>query len=461
MPFAGASSDAREIHFATGLSDQIRIMLARLDALRIIAKSSVTPYADTDRSVRQIGEVLGVNQILSGSVVRSSDRVRVRVELIDTATQQVLWADSFDADLSLENVLDIQDRIAGAVANELVSATRTKSVSDITTLPQSLDALDAYHDGLYFFNLSLQRNSFEEEEESGLVNSAIEKFNEAINTDPGWAQPRAMLGRLYHFLWNATHNPDHLANSRRHIFDALQLDAEYAPAVSSNAYLLSVNREFDAALEEYKRSISLGSPDAYWGLGIMYRYLSRHREAIEAFQRAVSVDPLIMDIRWQLAHTYFCAGDYEAAIEDLEQYFPPQEWDIPLQILMAEAYARTGDEEHALQIANEGAIEIDSEDVFATTIFLAGDSDRALAAVTRSEETAPFVVIDIAPAAVLLGDNNRALTMLEEAAAIVSGELDLSEQMDWIWKLRGSPALQSLRGNARFEAILQEFGLPD
>ena len=93
---------------------------------------------------------------------------------------------------------------------------------------------------------------------------------------------------------------------------------------------------------------------------------------------------------------------------------------------------------------------------------MAGETDRARAAIEASEETAPFIILDIVPGVILLGDEYRALSMLEQAADIVVENFDdRRNTLDWVWKLRCSPDIQTLEGNPRYEAILRILGLPD
>jgi len=460
LPFTASSDDERQVHFAYGLSDAIRVMLASVEQLRVVAKSSVERYAESSKSARQIGETLNVDRILSGTVRRSAETMRITAELIDVNTESVLWADRFDANMNLENVFDIQDRVAAAVVEQLGVDARAAARKASDERPQSIDAMDAYHDGLFAFNQLMQDQELAEDEEAALVQGAIEHFNRAINADPGWSPPRAMLGRLYHFRFNAGDDPSLLALSRRHIFDALLIDDQLATARNSNAYLMTIDRQFSAALEEYRQGKALGSADAAWGLGILYRYLGMHREAIKALQEAVSLNPLVLPIRWQLAQSYYCAGEYRAAIDDFETYFSPQEDDIASRILLANAYARAGEIPRAMAMAN-GIVELTGDESLIATVFIhAGDTERASAAIGALSETPPpFVTLDVVPAAILLGETEIALAMLEDAAAAVSAEIPPRGQLDWIWKLRCLPEIQGLDGHPRYNAILESFDL--
>ena len=456
LPFAG-DGDERRLHFAAGLTDAIRVSLAGVDDLRVTARQSAEPYGNSRHSIREIGRILNVQALLTGNVQRSAERIRVTAELLDAESESVLWAHVFDAMPAVEDVLDIQDRIAATVAGALQLEFRAGTAGGATE-PRSLAALDAYHDGLYDLEAMIQTRGFEDEER---VERAGDAFERAINADPGWALPRAMLGRLYHFRWNVTAEPGDLAASKRHIDDALRLDPGLAPALSAHAYLLSVEGEYDAALQEYERAVARGSTDAWWGLGLLYGTLGRQVEAVAALRRAVSSDPLVLALREQLAEAYYCAGEYREALDDFEKYFPLEPDTATVdRIRRADLYARTGNLDEAMRIAADIATEYDGDALIAAILVKAGLIERARAALAGTGETAPFVVLDIVPGAILLGEEDRALDMLEAAAATATATLRGPGRNGWIRKLQCSPEIRSLAGHPRYEALLESLGLP-
>lgn len=460
LPFIGDGSDERQEHFAAGLAEQMTVSLATLDDLRVISMSSILPYRERALSIREIGAVLGVGHVLEGTVRRTTDRIRVVARLTNTRSEVLLWARNFDVALTLDNVLDIQDSIAAETANELQAAIQAnRTATSAQNKPANLATLDLYHDGLFYMNTLIRDPAQDDDEERNLDARAEQKFRDAMNADPAWAPPRAGLGRLYHFRWARTGDPEVLAESRRHLLDALRLDDGFGPAYASLAYLSSVDGDFDKALERYRRAISLGSTDAYWGLGVLYRVLGRHSEAIESFQKAVAVDPLIIPLRLQLFESYYCAGRYAEHIENVTEFFPPRPGDIGRQITLANAYAHAGDIETGLRLAN-GVTELIKNDApVASVLYLGGETERASVAVATTGETAPFVLLDIIPGAVLMGDEKRALTLLEIAADSARALFDRKTQFDWIVEMRCPPEIQSLAGNPRYEAILRDFRL--
>ena len=111
-----AVPECEDAFFAEGIHDDILMHLAKISSLKVISRTSVMDYVDTTKNMKTIGEELGVNSILEGAVQRSGDRVRINVQLIDADTDNHLWAETNDRELTAENVFAIQSEIATAIA---------------------------------------------------------------------------------------------------------------------------------------------------------------------------------------------------------------------------------------------------------------------------------------------------------------------------------------------------------
>ncbi|MDX1508493.1 MAG: hypothetical protein R3358_09460, partial [Woeseiaceae bacterium] len=195
------------------------------------------------------------------------------------------------------------------------------------------------------------------------------------------------------------------------------------------------------------------------GKAIVFRILGRHDEAIDAFLTAAAVDPLDEVGRFQLFETYYCAGRYEESIDGINRFIEVGPGFIYARILLAAAYAQVGDRESALALAEEIAGRIGDDAPLATVFALIGDDERASTALAAVANDQPFIIVDAAPAAVLLGNPERAISMLESAADFVASEFSRSDRKSWLWRLQCSPDIRRLEGNPRYERLLERFGV--
>jgi len=181
LPLANLSSDPEQEYFSDGMTDAIINELSRANTLKVISRTSVMRYKGTKKSVREIGRELGVDAIVEGTVIRSGDRVRITAQLIQTATDMHLWAETYERDAS--EVL----RLQGEVATDIAS--RISSVVKPLDQPRRVNP-DAY--GLYLKG----RDFFYRYSDHGWQ-QAIEHFNRAIEVDPEFAPAYSGLADAY------------------------------------------------------------------------------------------------------------------------------------------------------------------------------------------------------------------------------------------------------------------------
>jgi tetratricopeptide (TPR) repeat protein len=212
-------------------------------------------------------------------------------------------------------------------------------------------------------------------------------------------------------------------------------------------------------MRAYIRSRALGH-NVHWTMAMLFRILSRNAESIAEFHEAAAIEPMVPQFKFQLYETYYCAGRYAEAISGLAEFFSGDDAFIYSNIVLAKSYAGSGDFDSALQLADKVAEEIGEEAPLAEVYVLAGQVERARRALDATDMMGePFVITDMAPAVALLGNQDRALDMLERAADMVLPDVVL--RYDWLWRWRCAPAIQGLSGNPRYEALLERLGLPE
>jgi len=184
LPFTSRSNDPDNQFFADGIQDDLLTRLADIESLRVISRTSVNEYRDTTKNLRDIAAELGVATIVEGAVQRSGDQVRITVQLIDAATDEHIWADSYDRALTVRDIFDIQSEISSQIAWALKAALTPEEEIRLAVIPtQSIEALSLY---------SAARNNLYLRRYDTLL-EARRQFEQAIELDPQYAQAYAGL----------------------------------------------------------------------------------------------------------------------------------------------------------------------------------------------------------------------------------------------------------------------------
>ena len=173
---------------AIGIQDDLLTRLSKIGALKVISRTSVERYRNTTKSIRHIGEELSVGKILEGGVQGVGDQIRVNVQLIDTATDEHLWAETYDRSLTATNVFAMQSEIVGTIVRQLNANLTDQETRELALMPtQDLAAYTAY----------LQGKQKADVESVESMNAAIDNFKTAISLDPDFALAYVGLADAY------------------------------------------------------------------------------------------------------------------------------------------------------------------------------------------------------------------------------------------------------------------------
>ena len=310
LPFKATGSDDGGF-LAAGLHDDLLTRLAKLDAFKVISRTSMIEYSATAKNMREIGEELGAGYILEGGVQAMGDRVRVNAQLIDAPADEHIWAETYDRELSAANLFDIQAELALAIAGQLqttLSPSDRAVVADVPT--ENTAAYNAYLRGL---NLHLSGSfTFSNEQE------VVSAFEEAVAADPAFGQAWARLSiartRLAQITGDADMRESALAAlARARTLQPDLLETELAWAI----YLYRGLFEYQQAVEALEAIGEQAVLDAEsltvkaW----LYRRLGRFDEAYEALLAAQQLDPRSSAIVDSLISTAILRDDCEAAAE--------------------------------------------------------------------------------------------------------------------------------------------------
>lgn len=318
LPFTSRSANPDNQLFADGIHDDLLTRLAGIQALKVISRTSVMDYRDTTKNLRQIGDELGVETILEGAVQRVGDSVRINMQLIDASTDDHLWADTYERQLTMENIFSIQSEISEAVAVALRATLSQEEQVRVAAMPTAdLRAYRLYKEAKS--NLYLRRLE--------TLRTAREQFAEALTLDPDYAEAHAGLAESTLLLWinhNDLPQEEAVSAARRSLDTALQLDPELADAYAILGLMQSTlwaetmtgveNSDAEAA---FRRAIALNPnhASAYMWFASLRNSEERLDDAIELYQRSLELDPLARIPYSNLPQVYAKKGLHREAMQ--------------------------------------------------------------------------------------------------------------------------------------------------
>jgi TolB-like protein/Tfp pilus assembly protein PilF len=313
LPFENRSSLQDDAFLVDGIHDDILTQLSRVGAMKVIARTSVEQFRDTRLSLREIGKQLGVANVLEGGVQRAGNRVRITVQLIDVATEAHLWAESYDRELTVQNIFEIQSEVARAIASELRAALMPAEKARLAAIPtQSLAAWEAYQNGR-------QRMS---KRTITALSEAQEFFRKAIELDPRFALAYAGLADATWLTADFSGQPMEpaIAKAEDLIGQALRLDPDLAEARVTLAKFAADRREFERAESLYREAIALNPSyaQAYHWYSQLLGTVGRDDEAMQALRKAVELDPMAVYLRASLAWALSGNGRFDESLREFE-----------------------------------------------------------------------------------------------------------------------------------------------
>lgn len=282
LPFRNRSAVAEDAYFVDGIHDDILTLLTRVSAFnKVISRTSVERYRETSRSIPEIAEELDVTTILEGGVQRAGDRVRINVQLIDTATDQHLWAQTYDRELTVENIFAIQSEVAKSVVSALQASLSPAEVVQLEPAPPaSLAAMEQY----FLAKQKARRGA------TGDWQAANEHFEKAVELDPDFALGWANLGvrKMQMSFQNAEDRAIKLAEAFQAIERALELNPDLGEAYLALGNIHVMRDEYPAADEAFQRAQTLipNSPDLFYALGGLRFMQGRLEESVKYHRMA-------------------------------------------------------------------------------------------------------------------------------------------------------------------------------
>ena len=286
LPFENLSDEKENAYFADGVQDDILTNLSRIGDLKVISRTSVMPYRGRTQNVREIGKALGVATILEGSVRRSGNRVRVNVQLIDASTDEHLWANDYDRDLT--DVFAIQTDLAQKIASELSAKLSPSEKAQIENKPTQNN--EAY---LAFIRAhNVQSAAYED---FGKLKEGEQMYERAIALDPKFALAFARYSQLESWIG---HTYDRTAERRQKARSLAERSLELQPDLPEGHLALGFSyyygdNNYDNALKEFQIA-QRGLPneaDAWLAVGAIQRRQGKWAESTANLEKAASLNP--------------------------------------------------------------------------------------------------------------------------------------------------------------------------
>jgi len=308
LPFDNLSDEKQNAYFAEGIHDEILTRLAKIGALKVISRTSTQQYQSKPGNLSEIAKQLGVANILEGSVQKAAGAVHINVQLIRAATDDHLWAESYDR--KLDDIFGVEGEVAGAIAEALnakLTGAEQKAVEQKPT--NNSQAYEAYLRGIA---INAQTS------EPATTQRAWQQFSEAVRLDPQFALAWAQKARLDSFLYfnEMDASPQRLAEAKLASETAMKLQPESGDSwLAKGSYEYRCLRNYEAALSSYREAERRlpNSAEVSAEIGYVERRMGKFRESIADQERAIERDPRNSNFLSELAGTYTAVREYAKA----------------------------------------------------------------------------------------------------------------------------------------------------
>ena len=292
MHFKNLSNDEEQEYFCEGFSEDLLAMLSRYSKLVVISSNASFAYKDKSKTYKDIGKELGVRYIIHGSVRKLGPRMRINANLVSTEHENSIWSNNFD--LLVEEVFDVQDKIAEEIVSTIVGRVEADTLQTIKTKrPDNMDSYDLVLQGLEY---AKKGNVIKENTER-----AVHLFEKAIETEPTYARAHAWKACSLSNLadWEEKPDPSIFERAIKAAKLALELDPS-EPEVHRimGALKLYFERDFDMAKFHFEKARELCPSDVFIisRYALMLIYFGEFEKALSELNRAKRLDPFSHDL---------------------------------------------------------------------------------------------------------------------------------------------------------------------
>ncbi|HJP86511.1 MAG TPA: protein kinase [Gemmatimonadaceae bacterium] len=451
LPFENMSADPENEYFSDGITEDIITNLSKIQSLKVMSRTSTAPYKKHGKNLRDIGRELGVSHVLEGSVRRAGNKVRVVAQLIDTSTDQHVWAKTWDREL--DDIFAVQTDVAECVAHCMRAKLSPNEVSRLTKKPtDSIEAYNLYLLGRHHYN-KVTPDDFAK---------AVDYLKKAVEIDPDFTLALASLAEAYQYqgmgYWGIRPHDAH-PDAFKLATRAVELDPTNGSAHASLGLYYDWYRfEWDRGGAELDQAVQL-----YPSGSMLRMYYAMHLCALGKFDEAMvhrdigcQLDPSAMAIRGNATWVLYLARRMDQAIEEcrnIRQIDPTSSYAAFSHGLVC---MQGGDKQEGVTAFRDAARLGEGITLYQVSLAYGlaagGEHDEARELLDRLEILAKTEFVwpmGMGMAYAHLGEENVAMDWLERA---------YEERVGYMLMIRRDPALDILRKSPRFEALAQKIG---
>ncbi len=457
LPFAHLSSDPDDEYFCDGIVEELTNALAKVDELKVVARTSAFAFKGRNVAISEIGSSLKVQNVVEGSVRKFGDRMRITVQLVNVANGYHLWSEKFDREE--RDLFDVQDEITISVVRELKSKLLgdggANEVQIEALMPElrdhsrDVEAYKHYLRGRYFLNKFTPDDFFK----------AIKCFNQAIEIDKNFAPAFAGLSETHVCLTEFGPVPslEGLPRAKEAALKAIELDPSLSEAHGSLALVLQeYDFNFAEAEKEYRLAIGLNPNNAiaHEYYGALLAQMSRHVEAEVQCLRAIELDPLSPIGAWFYPMALYLERRFDDAAKQAYRVLELDPNFSAAHLILSFIYKARGEFEACanafirfVEFCGMSDLAAEAREAFDT-----GGWEAYLRVMTSVDARSHLPAYFIAANHLGLGDMDRALWALEDSYARREGMIVL---------LNTDPCFDPLREEQRFQAVIKKIGFPE
>lgn len=448
MPFVNESGNADLEYLSDGITETLINRLSQLPNFQIKSRSSVFRYKGKEFDAKRIASELNVQSLLTGRITQRGDQMTLNVELIDPATENVLWGNKYERTSS--QLITLQNDVAKDISSKvtkLSSADEAKLTKTYTTNPE---AYKLYLKGRYF-SRQFTLDGFK---------TGVAAFNQAIDLDPNYALAYAGLSDAYFYASSVhLHPTEALPKADEYARKALAHDDLLAAAHHSIGNVkANYQRDYSGAKREFARAIELdpNDPITYFDYSWLLGTLGENDQAIQTAERGAQLDPLDAQLAANVIGTYIMAHRYDEALERVPATIKLDDKVWWTYYWQGVAYSEKGMHDKAiesLQIAERLDDSTFIRGVLAHALARAGrraEAQRVIEELITLSKTKFVSQSMIAMGFAGLGDNDKAFAWLDKS---------FESRDEGIYWTKNHPMFEPLRSDPRYKLLLTRIGM--